>query len=266
MERRGRVAKVRLIRLKVLLLVSIAAGCASTRTEPESANFVQPHEVTTEDACGTPFRWPLSRECVNTLSLGLNQAQIALLQHKSDLMMAVWRACPSADPCKAVSDATPACHPLTDTDQSLKACREAHEADYSCRALENDPIYAQENRAVGNCLNKCPSAQVSVIGGCFDRCLDLEYPGRAECSQAQTNLADFQDRVQKAMLDAQLKAAFAPPEPIFFPPSPQPPVIIQPPQPPVIIQQQAAPLAPLPGPPVFTHCTNLGLTTNCITH
>jgi len=67
MERRWRVATVRLIRLTVLLLVIIAAGCASTRTAPESANFVQPHEVTIEEACGKPTRFPLSRECVDTM-------------------------------------------------------------------------------------------------------------------------------------------------------------------------------------------------------
>jgi hypothetical protein len=67
MKRRWRVATVRLIRLTVLLLVIIAAGCASTRTAPESANFVQPHEVTIEEACGNPTRFPLSRECVDTM-------------------------------------------------------------------------------------------------------------------------------------------------------------------------------------------------------
>ncbi len=47
------------------------------------------------------------------------------------------------------------------------------------------------------------------------------------------------------------------------------PVVIQ--SPPVVIRQPVAvnpqPLAPsLPGPPVFTNCTNLGSTMNCITH
>ena len=80
---------MRLIRLTVLLLVIIAAGCASTRTAPESANFVQPHEVTIEEACGNPTRFPVSRECVDTMGYPYG----SLLQQKSDLLMAVWRAC-----------------------------------------------------------------------------------------------------------------------------------------------------------------------------
>ncbi len=170
--------------------------------------------------------------------------------------MAVWRGCPSASPCKAVSDATPACHPLTD--ESRKNCTEALKGDYSCRALQNDPIFAQRNRAVTKCMeqmlgdpacadpdskekvgSKAWNAALDRSRRCWDRCFQLAptiygSDDSADCSQARTELADFDDRVKKAMLDAQLKAAFAPPEPIYVPPSQQP----------VIIQQRVPPSLP----------------------
>lgn len=232
----------------VLLLAGFVAGCGSTQTAPDS-NYAEPHKVTIDEACGTPQRWPISQECLNMLSLGINQSQIALLQQKSDLLMAVWRSCPSASPCKAVSDATLACHPLTD--QSRKACREAQEADYSCRALENDPIYAQRNHAVSKCMkqmfndpacadpdpnekegSKAWVAALNRSEGCWDRCFRVAptiygSDDNTECSQARAELADFDDQVKKAMLDAHLKAAFAPPQPIMVPYQPPPTVIIQ---------------------------------------
>jgi hypothetical protein len=306
MERHWQVAKVRLIRLTALLLVSIAAGCASTPTEPESANLVQPHEVTIEEACGNPTRFPVSQECLNAMGYRYRP----LLQQKSDLLMGVWRACFLDDPCTVIREgvggtrvgAAPACQkayalfdqmvtafaagerdkasPTPEFDSAERDCERAQHEDYSCRALQGDAVYQRQRANVGP-ENECTSKRCSKLWkkaeerhdyaeaalDCDRECeVAWNEPTDNDCQQAKAALADFQDRVQKAMLDAQLKAAFAPPEPIFFPPPPQPTVIIQPPQPPVIIQQQAAPLAPLPGPPVFTHCTNLGLTTNCITH
>jgi hypothetical protein len=258
-----RVDNVRRIRLTALLLLSIA-GCASTPTPPESANFVQPHEITLDEACGNPTRFPVSQECLNATGYRYGP----LLQQKSNLVMAVWRACPLDDPCSVIRHgvggtpsragvgAAPACQkadalfykmvtamtpPDPEWDSAERDCKKAQDEDYSCRALQADETYQRQQANIGSeqdCTSKHCSKTLKGKGwaNCYQDCeVAWNEPTDNDCQQAQATLADFQDRVQKAMLDAQLKAAFAPPQPIFFPPSPQPPVIIQ---------QQAAPSQP----------------------
>ena len=221
-------------------------------------------------ACGNPTRFPISQECLNATGYRFRP----LLQQKSALVMAVWRACPSAGPCEAIANSTPACQ----EERSLKSgspqyedaaskCKEAFAADYSCKALQNDAEFQRQGRVVGECVDKVlsdpkcalPDARDGPEGSkrwnaaesremaCWDRCLPSDAD--LDCKQAQAALADFQDRVQKAMLDAQLKAAFAPPEPIYFPPTRQSPVIIQ---------QQSAPSLPS-----HTTCMPFGTGVTC---
>jgi hypothetical protein len=143
---------------------------------------------------------------------------------------------------------------------ALSKCRAAQSNDYSCQAFENDPEVKSRGQAMGNCLEKYPAG--SEDPGLVIRCLDSQYPAAAECSQARSNLSAFQDRVKKAMLDAELRDAFAPPQPIVISPPPETPIVIR--------EAPTAPnfLAPpsVPSPPVFTNCANFGATTNCITH
>jgi hypothetical protein len=243
MEPRWRLALGRRIRLTVLLLAGIVAGCASTEMAPDSSNPVQPHEVTIDEACGNPTRFPVSQECLNAMGYRYR----GLLQHKTDLVMAVWRACPSASPCTTVRNSTPVCQELNtlksgsaEYEDADSKCKKAYAADYSCNALVNDPEFQRQGDVSADCLEKTasdpncssPGAQDGPAGAkrwwvamhremaCRDRCIPND--ANPDCKQAQAAFADFQDRIQKAMLDAQLKAAFVPPQPIFFPPSPQP--------------------------------------------
>ena len=160
----------------------------------------------------------------------------------------------------AVANSTPACQKRStlksgssEYEDANSGCKKAYAADYSCNALMNDPEVKRRGQVVGECIERItndpncalPTAQDGPEFSkrwnaaekrhmaCWDRCLPDDAD--PDCKQAQAALGDFQDRVKKAMLDAQLRAAFAPPTPIFFPPSPPPPVIIQ---------QQAAPSLP----------------------
>ena len=168
--------------------------------------------------------------------------------------MAVWRAChdTDADPCTAVVKSTPACHELSTLksgspqyQDAASKCGKAQKADYSCHAVKNDPEYQRRVRVMFECMKKIsndptcagPTAQDLPARSkrwieaskrdmaCLDSCLPDE--SAPDCEQAQAALSDFQDRVQKAMLDAQLKEAFAPPDPIMAPYQPPPTVIIQ---------------------------------------
>lgn len=238
---------MRRIRLTVLLLAGIVAGCASAQT---TSNSAQPHTVTIDEACGTPPLWPVPQKCVEMLGYPYGP----LAQRKSDLLMAVWRACPSADPCTPVINSTPACQELSNLkygspryQDAASECGKAQDGDYTCNTVKKDPEYRHRDFATIECIEKndrdpaCAyPAGAPPAGGperkrwnaadqralaCEDRC----WPQDADpdCKQAQTALADFQDRVKNAMLDAQLKAAFAPPEPLVAPYQPPPTVIIQ---------------------------------------
>ena len=193
--------------------------------------------------------------------------------------MAVWRAChdTDADPCRAVVNSTPACQEFptlkdgsAEYEDTRSKCAKALKADYSCHAVKNDPEYQRRVRVMFECMKKIsndptcayPAGAVPAGGperkrwfaadqrglACEDRC--LPHDADPDCKQAQAAFADFQDRVKKAMLDAQLKEAFAPPEPIMAP--------YQPPT--VIIQQQPA---RTPAFPTQTTCMPFGTGVTC---
>ena len=196
-------------------------GCASTT--PPSAPSVA--KSTMDEACGDPVRWPVSRECVNLLG-----PRGSLFQEKSDLVMALWRACPTAAPCGNFE----ACKKL----QSLKvgtkeyesqraACKSAQMADYSCSALQRDLEFQRQGRVASECLkNVAKDASCNVekqhlrVGSkrwkkasaeriaCYERCL----PGdsTSDCKQAQAHLANFEDRIQKEPLDQASREALVP--------------------------------------------------------
>jgi hypothetical protein len=139
------------------LLANIEAGCGSTQTADTVP--VKPHTVTIE-ACGSPTRFPVSPECMSMMDYPYGP----LLQQKSNLLMAVWRACPSADPCEPVRKSAPACQKM----DTLKAgtaefedvrskCVNAQSLDYSCHALRSDPEVKLRTQTAGNCMEKCPA-------------------------------------------------------------------------------------------------------------
>jgi hypothetical protein len=230
----------------ILVLVGCSPLLDSSETTPQASPTVGIDEV-----CGNPTWFPVSQECVGRMGYPYG----TLLKQKSDLLMAVWRSCPSASPCEAVQQATPACLQIRQgriSDETTKACHKAQRADHSCGSLLNDPMYKQrdqaEERAIGECLTQIEAdpacaypananlrskkslAAWNRADACLDRCLSYQTTDdNPECNQARAKFADFQDRVQKAALDAELKQAFDPPRPIAIPYQPAPqPVFIQP--------------------------------------
>lgn len=276
-------------RLIVVLLVGIAAGCFSTQTVSDS-DSTQPHTVTIDEACGNPTRFPVSQECMSLIG-----RFSAVMQRRSDLVMAMWRACPD-NPCSVIEfgvgdtpghtgvGAAPSCQkadalfyqevesnapPNSELDSAARACEKAQHEDYSCSALQADSVYSRQQANLAS-EEQCSSKRCGKLIKEANPWLDCERncelawnePTDSDCQQARDNLASFNQKVQDAMVNAELRDAFAPPTPVLIsPPSPERPVIVQ---------QAPAPnfLAPpyVPSPPVFTHCTSFGPTTSCITH
>ncbi len=124
-----------------LLLMSACTANSRPAANPVSVP-ASAFEQRLADSCGQPVAYPISAKCVAIMgSVG------PLLQHRSDLIMAIWRSCPGENPCDRVSAAQPACggqvSPVQRVDfaDGNESCRKAQEADYSCAALLNDPVY-----------------------------------------------------------------------------------------------------------------------------
>jgi hypothetical protein len=100
-----------------------------------------------DEACGKPIAYPLGAKCV-----GLMGSAGPMLQHRSDLVMRIWRSCPDDNPCYRVTREDPACGgqaPLAVSDRgagALDPCQRAQEANYSCAALRNDLVYLESIR------------------------------------------------------------------------------------------------------------------------
>jgi hypothetical protein len=127
----------------------VLSDCVTTTTQPGVAagNF----EQQLDDACGKPIAYPLSAKCI-TLMGGVGPT----LQHRSDLVMRIWRTCPDENPCNQIAKTDPACTgqsanaPLTAvSDPAARAddqCQRAQQANYSCAALRNDLVYKESLR------------------------------------------------------------------------------------------------------------------------
>ena len=123
-----------------LLLSACSAGSPPAANPPSVPAFGFEQQLT--DSCGQPVAWPINARCVAMMgSVG------PLLQHRSDLIMSVWRSCPAENPCYHITTTQPACtgqlaaQPVNFVDGN-DLCRKAEQADYSCAALLNDPVYA----------------------------------------------------------------------------------------------------------------------------
>jgi hypothetical protein len=181
-------------------------GCASQ---------VAPNRAAIDETCGNPTRFPVSQECVALMG----DPDGSLLQRKSDLTMAVWRACPSTDPCGRLEACQKAESVKPDNpkfETRSDECARAQQTDYSCSSLQKDPEYVRRSQAISECVKnladdpRCagPVARhdrprtkrwKSALAremACYDRCLPSD--SAPDCKQAQAALGDFQDgRVQK---------------------------------------------------------------------
>jgi hypothetical protein len=100
-----------------------------------------------DDACGQPIVYPLSAKCITLMgSAG------PMLQHRSELVMRIWRSCPEENPCNSVTRTDPACSgqaltPVADIGATgNNACQKAQDSNYSCAALRKDPVYLERLR------------------------------------------------------------------------------------------------------------------------
>jgi hypothetical protein len=124
-----------------LLLIACSASSPPAANPPAIPVFSFEQQLA--DSCGQPVAWPIHAKCVAMMgSVG------PILQHRSDLIMSVWRSCPEENPCYRITTTQPACtgqsasatQPVNFVDHS-ESCRNAQEADYSCAALLKDPVY-----------------------------------------------------------------------------------------------------------------------------
>ena len=233
---------MRLLRVEVILLAIVEIGCASNQTVPRPS---QPHPqtVTADKACGNPTRFPVSKGCVNVIGSPYG----SLLQQKSDLVMDVWRYCPSSNPCLRLD----ACRKLTGIDSGspelnaqLTNCMRAQQNNYSCSSLQKDPEYVRQQQTTDECLKKMIDdrscfpgqrhhpgsrawkSEVAHQKACWDRCLPDESMV-AVCTHAQAALADFENGLKNAIADAELKQLFKPSEGILVPTAAEPPNSIE---------------------------------------
>jgi hypothetical protein len=100
-----------------------------------------------DDACGQPIVYPIGPKCI-----ALMGGAGPMLQHRSDLVMEIWRTCPDDNPCNRVTRTDPACSGQALTPVSASAggagdpCQRAQEANYSCAALRDDLVYQERMR------------------------------------------------------------------------------------------------------------------------
>jgi hypothetical protein len=138
-------------------------------------------------ACGRHVVYPINAKCIRLMdSVG------PLLQHRSDLVMAIWRSCPQESPCSRIASKEPACAASSDAahPQLLggdnQACLKAEEADYSCAALLNDLVYTQM-------VKQQPKPAAADF----------------ECERAKTALANFDREIERMSVRIQWYRSFA---------------------------------------------------------
>jgi hypothetical protein len=125
-------------------------GCGTASRPASNPAGIQGSSFARElnQACGDPVVYPITAQCVDMMgSVG------PLLQHRSDLIMKIWRSCPDENPCYRIAATQPACNGSLSGAQpvsfgnSNQSCREAQQADHSCAALLKDPFYANLHQA-----------------------------------------------------------------------------------------------------------------------
>jgi hypothetical protein len=177
--------KVGILALAPLLLLS---ACSAGTTPLVKLHGVPAgsFEDQLNQACGQPIAYPLSAQCIELMgSAG------PMLQHRSDLVMKIWRSCPDDNPCYRIIKEDPACSgqtlPASDHGGGAgDSCLRAQEANYSCAALRNDLVYIQR-------INQVPAAQAADD----------------DCSTNQKSLAEYDKRIEEMAVRIQWYRIFA---------------------------------------------------------
>lgn len=137
-------------------------------------------------ACGKPIAYPISAKCITLMgSAG------PMLQHRSDLVMKIWRTCPDDNPCYRITKTDPACAGQTPSAVSdhragtNDACLMAQEANYSCAALRDDLVYLDRTQ-------HSSSAKTDN-----------------DCAQAKTALAEYDRKIEEVSVRIQWYRIFA---------------------------------------------------------
>ncbi len=141
----------RVVKGGVSLALALCPLLILSRCTPSSTPLVKLHGVPAsgfekqlDDACGQPIVYPISAKCIALMG-GVGP----MLQHRSDLVMRIWRTCPDDNPCYRVTRTDPACsgQALTAVSDSGSGagdqCQRAQEANYSCAALRDDLVYQE---------------------------------------------------------------------------------------------------------------------------
>ena len=217
---------IRLRSLAAALCVGLLFAGCFSASEPDYTQRMN----RIDEVCGDQKNldsYPLSDQCIALLGkIG------PLVRRKSDLVVAERKACDASD-------------------YQVHLCFAAMDKQPSCIAMKK-PEFGGKGEKLGDPnadsdLKQCSAATVDECGLVAD---PEDFVPR--CKEAKEDLKNFDADWTRA----EMQQTFAPP----------PRVATRP----LIIQQAPAPnfLAPpyVPNPPVFTHCTNFGPTTNCITH
>ncbi len=141
------------------ILMMLVGGCTAGSSPMVKLHGVPAgsFEEQLNEACGKPIVYPLSSKCI-----ALMGSAGPMLEHRSELVMAIWRTCPYDNPCYRITTTDSAC-----TGQGLTAvsdsgvgnpCQRAQQANYSCAALRDDLAYMERSRQ--------PLAQQDTDNGC----------------------------------------------------------------------------------------------------
>jgi hypothetical protein len=206
-------------------LMCLLCACTSANRHQPALTLQQPDQIM--QACGKPLRVPVSPECIALSPNG------KLLSQASKLQMAVWRACPSQDPCLRV-ELPAACKGGNDptSENCKKAVNEADSKNYACHAFQTDPLNVQQRQAWSQCARtKCAESMSkaryrqkhhrrsgkkawNALVACLDACgpspisptregaSDDNFP---QCVQAKRNWSDFQHRTADGVIGAELR-------------------------------------------------------------
>lgn len=109
-----------------------------------------------------PWKFPLSDHCTELTRESAGEDEAAEVRQQSDLTMAVWRACPSEDPCRQLPECQLYGQAMESGSRAAQdiaraSCENAQKADYSCRSLQrDDPAYQTRRSALKACLGSRP--------------------------------------------------------------------------------------------------------------
>jgi hypothetical protein len=152
-----------MVKMKVRHAAALALAICLTGCAAQADHSAAQIELAARAECGDHLaRQPLSDRCIELLrETGAPELILSMARETSDLTTAMWRACPSKDPCAQL----PECQLYSRASESgskaaqdiaRTSCENAQEADYSCRSLQSDPAYQTQSRAWKACVESRP--------------------------------------------------------------------------------------------------------------